>query len=98
MVPAAVDLSILVEINEINQQLHAGGALETLGVPAAAVSSPTSKNSYVSTADLSPTLQKKNHRNGLVRVRCNISQYIFTPFPVVCYRSQVCAALFIRER
>lgn len=57
MVPAAVDLSLLVEVDEIDQQLHAGGALETLRVPAAAVSRPTGKHSYVSTADLSPTLE-----------------------------------------
>lgn len=59
VVPAAVDLPVLVEVDEVDQQLAAGGALETLGVPAAAVSGPTGKHRYVSAADLSATLEKQ---------------------------------------
>ncbi len=59
MVPAAVDLSVLVEVDEIDQQLTAGGTLETLRVPTAAVSRPTGEHRYVSTADLSATLEKQ---------------------------------------
>lgn len=58
MVPAAVDLSVVVEVDQIDQQLAAGDALETLRVPTAAVTSPTGKHSYVSAADLSATLEK----------------------------------------
>lgn len=59
VVPAAVDLSLLVEVDQVDQQLAAGGALETLRVPTAAVSSPVGKHCYVSTADLSATLEKQ---------------------------------------
>lgn len=58
VVPAAVDLSVLVEVDQINQQLAAGDALETLRVPTTAVTRPTGKHSYVSTADLPATLEK----------------------------------------
>ena len=58
VVPAAVDLSVLEEVDEIDEQLAAGGALETLRVPTAAVSRPTGKHCYVSTADLPATLEK----------------------------------------
>lgn len=59
MVPAAVDLSVLVKVDQIDQQLTAGGTLETLRVPTAAMSGPTGKHRYVSTADLSATLEKQ---------------------------------------
>lgn len=58
MVPAAVDLSVLVEIDQVDQQLAARGTLEALRVPTAAVPGSTGKHSYVSTADLSATLEK----------------------------------------
>lgn len=59
VVPAAVDLPVLVEVDEVDQQLAAGRALETLGVPAAAVSGPTGKHCDVSTADLPAALEKQ---------------------------------------
>lgn len=59
MVPATVDLSVLVEVDQIDQQLAAGGALETLRVPAAAMLGSTGKHSYVPTADLPATLEKQ---------------------------------------
>lgn len=37
VVPAAVDVSVLVEVNEIHQQLVTGSALEALRMPAGAV-------------------------------------------------------------
>lgn len=60
VVPAAVDLPVLVEIDQIHQQLAAGDTLETLGVPAASLTRPAGKHSYVSTADLPATLEKKH--------------------------------------
>lgn len=60
VVPAAVDLSFLEEVDQIHQQLAAGGALETLRVPTAALCCPTGKHRYVSTADLPLALQKKS--------------------------------------
>lgn len=57
MVPAAVDLSVLEEVDEVDQQLAAGDALEALRVPAAAVTSPTGKHSDVAAADLSAALE-----------------------------------------
>lgn len=65
MVPAAVDLPVLEEVDEIDQQLAAGDALEALRVPAAAVTCPASKDSYVSTADLSATLDKETVAEGM---------------------------------
>lgn len=56
VVPATVDLSVLVEVDQIHQQLTAGGTLETLWVPTAAVPRSTGKHGDVSTADLSATL------------------------------------------
>ena len=64
MVPAAVDLSVLVEVDQINQQLTTGGALETLRVPAAALSGPAGKHRYVSAADLSAALEKQIRLDG----------------------------------
>lgn len=58
VVPTTVDLSVLEEVDQVDQQLAAGRALETLGVPAAAVTCPTGKHGYVSAADLSTTLEK----------------------------------------
>lgn len=64
VVPATVNLSILVEVDQIDQQLVAGRALETLRVPAAAVSRPTGKHCHISTADLSATLEKQMWLGG----------------------------------
>lgn len=58
VVSAAVDLPVLEEIYQIDQQLSAGNALETLRVPTAAVTRPTGEHSDVSTTDLSATLEK----------------------------------------
>lgn len=58
MVPAAVDLAVLEEVDEVDEQLAAGGALETLRVPAAAVARPAGKHGDVAAADLSAALEK----------------------------------------
>lgn len=58
VVPTAVYLSILVEVDQIDQQFAAGGTLETLRMPTAAVSCPTRKHGYITPADLSATLEK----------------------------------------
>lgn len=57
VVPAAVDLSVLEEVDQIDQQLAAGDTLEALRVPTAAVTSPARKHGYVSAADLSAALE-----------------------------------------
>lgn len=57
MVPAAVDLPVLEEVDQIDQQLAAGDTLEALRVPAAAVTSPTGEHGDVSAADLSAALE-----------------------------------------
>ncbi|TNN73263.1 hypothetical protein EYF80_016426 [Liparis tanakae] len=59
VVPAAVDLSVLEEVDEIDQQLAAGGTLETLRVPTAALFGATGKHRDVSAADLPLALEKK---------------------------------------
>lgn len=59
MVPAAVDLPLLEEVDQIDQQLAAGGTLETLRVPTAALFCPTGKHSDVSAADLLLALEEK---------------------------------------
>lgn len=61
VVSAAVDLAVLVEVDQVDQQLPAGNALETLRVPAAAVTRPAGKHSDVSTADLSAALGGGRH-------------------------------------
>lgn len=58
MVSATIYLTVLVEVDQIHQQLATGRTLETLRVPAAAMSCPTGKHSYISTADLPATLEK----------------------------------------
>lgn len=64
MVPAAVDLPVLEEVDEIDQQLAAGDALEALRVPAAAVTCPARKHSYVSAADLPAALHRGTAAEG----------------------------------
>lgn len=56
--PAAVDASVVVEVDEVDQQLIAAGALETLRVPTSAVSRPTGEHGDVAATDLSATLEK----------------------------------------
>lgn len=58
VVPAAVDLPVLVEVDQIHQQLAAGDALEALGVPAGPGTRPAGEHSHVSAADLPATLGK----------------------------------------
>lgn len=65
MVSAAVDLPVLVEVDQVDQQLAAGNALETLRVPAAAVTRTAGKDGDVSTADLSAALGGKKKRHLL---------------------------------
>lgn len=56
VVPAAVDVSVLIEVNEIHQQLVTGSALEALRMPAGAVTRSGCKHRYVTAADLPATL------------------------------------------
>lgn len=93
MMSATVNLSVLVEVDQINQQLAAGGTLETLRVPAAAMSRPTGKHCYISTTDLPATLEKLSKRGGLVqkeRKLGGISTYKWGTLEVVWQFKQPC--------
>lgn len=59
VVPAAVDLSILVEINEVHQQLVAHAAHEARRVPTHTVTCPGCEHSDVSAVYLASTLNRK---------------------------------------
>ena len=64
VVPSAVDLPLLVEVDEVHQQLAAGGALEALGVPAAALPRPARKHRNVPAADLPLALGVERRGRG----------------------------------
>lgn len=56
VVPPAVDLALLVEVDEIHQQLVARAAHEAAGVPAHAVARPRRKDRHVAAVDLTSAL------------------------------------------
>lgn len=91
MVSAAVDLPVLVEVDQVDQQLSAGNALETLRVPAAAVTRPAGKHSDVSTADLSAALggggeKTLNRLNSISFNKLNLPQ-VAVQFPLAAPQS-----------
>lgn len=55
--PSAVDLSFMVEVDQIHQQFTARGAAETRGVPAQPRARPGSEHCHFSTADVFATLE-----------------------------------------
>ena len=57
VVPAAVELSVLVEVDEIDEQLLADGAGEAVGVPAAVGAGPRGADANVPGVDGARTLQ-----------------------------------------
>lgn len=62
MVAAAVDLPVLVEVDEVYQELFACAAHEAGRVPTNAVAGSGCKYSDVTTVDLSSTLRKKKQK------------------------------------
>lgn len=85
---AAVNLSVLVEVDQINQQLAAGGTLETLRVPAAAVSRPTGKHRDISSTDLSATLLANGSCHRYWEESDNTSAKVF-PLPLLTEQTQL---------
>lgn len=59
VVPAAVDLAVLVEVDQVNQQLVADAADEARRVPANAVPSSRGEDGHVPTVDLPAALLGK---------------------------------------
>ena len=57
MVPAAVELPVLVKVDEIDEQLLADGAGEAVGVPAAVGAGPRGADANVPRVDGARTLQ-----------------------------------------
>ena len=57
MVPAAVELSVLVEVDEIDEQLLADGAREAVWVPAAVGAGPRGADANVPGVDGARALQ-----------------------------------------
>lgn len=96
VVPAAVDLSVLEEVNQIDEQLAAGGTLETLRVPTAAVSCPTGKHRYVSTADLSTTLLADGSRHSYWEESDDASAQVFS-FPLLTEQTQLLLLLLVQR-
>lgn len=56
MVATTVDLASMVEVDEVHQQLPAGGAHKALRVPAGTQACSAGKHRDVSTSDLLPAL------------------------------------------
>lgn len=65
MVPSAVYLSILVEVDQIHQQLTASGAGKACWVPAQPGARPGGEHRHFSPIDVSTTLQRA-HVDGMV--------------------------------
>lgn len=61
MVAPTVDLASMIEVDEINQQLLAGGAHETLRVPTGTKACSTGKYCNVPASDLLSTLPNNRH-------------------------------------
>lgn len=61
MVPAAVDLPILVKVDQVDQQLIADAADEAGRVPANTMSRSRGENSHIPSIDLATALSE-NHR------------------------------------
>lgn len=91
VVPAAVDLSILVEINEVHQQLVAHAAHEARRVPTHTVTCPGCEHSDVSTVYLAATLNAKRNETTLNDRWVYLSQ--FTSF--LLYESNVSTVWFL---
>lgn len=88
VMPAAVNLSVLIEVDQINQQLTAGGTLETLRMPAAAVSRPTGKHCDISTTDLPATLLANGSCHRYWEEPDNTSAKVF-PLPLLTEQTQL---------
>lgn len=58
MMPPAMDLPIVIEVNKIHQELVAGGAREARWVPNLTRSRPRGEHHHLPTAEVLPTLMK----------------------------------------
>lgn len=67
MVTSAVDMAVLVEVDEVDEQLAAGGTLEALRVPACAVSRTRGKHGYITSINLPSTLKRNRKQNKSVK-------------------------------
>lgn len=94
VVPATVDLSVLEEVDQIHQQLTAGGALEALGVPAAAVPCPAGEHCNVAAGDLSAALLTDGSRHSDWEESDDTSSQIL-PFPLLTKQPQLLLLLII---
>ena len=65
VVPAAVHIAVLVEVDEVDEQLHADDADETRRVPAHVASRPTREHRQLALAQWFTALrQTHHHRRG----------------------------------
>lgn len=88
VVPAAVDLSILVEVDEVHQELITHAAHEAGRVPAHAVARPGSKHSDVAAIYLPSTLKRKRSRATFFRkwfLAWQVSLCVTSQLPVSSY-------------
>lgn len=81
MVPAAVDLPILVEVDQVDQQLIADAADEAGRVPANAMPRSRGKDGHVPSVDLAAALSEKPVFNGGRQARCR-------PLSASCFRKR----------
>lgn len=95
VVPSAVDVSVLVEVNEVDQQLITGGALETLRMPAGAVTCSRSKHSNVSATDLPATLLADGSSHGDGEESDDAAAQIL-PLPLLAEQPQLFLLFFIQ--
>ncbi len=82
--PSTVDLPVLVEVNEINQELIAGGACEARWVPTLTRSCSWSKHHHLPSADVLSTLKRQNFKQSASNSRLlqhktlGSNTYVFT--------------------
>lgn len=71
MVPSTVDLSIMVEVDQIHQEFATCGAGKACGVPAQPRACPRSEYCHFSTVDVFTTLQNADMITWLIITSCN---------------------------
>lgn len=70
MVPSTVDLSFVVEVDQVHQQFTARGAGETRRVPAQPGARPRSEHRHFSTADVLATLEYAERLDYTIPYAC----------------------------
>lgn len=66
MVSAAVDFTLLVEVNEVDQELVTRAAHEALRVPAHTVACPRRKNGDIAAVNLTTALRKRQNVKKII--------------------------------